>query len=546
MGMICSGQQLHLKFNYKNTAETKIIDSILHKKKYTNIKLLSEDVSLLEYKLKKIGYLNAIFSHINTTNDSTFIIDVDLKKQIKTSHINISKKTDFLTALFDNVTDTIKIIKFSETADFLQQLTNKAENLGYSQVRVDLINFEIKKETLFATLRIDCGLKRVLNDFIIVGYDKFPHGIKKNILKTYKNKIFSTVNLKKIKNDFDNLGFVFQPKYPEILFTNDTTKVYVYLQKNKSNRFDGLVGFADDKNKKLVFNGYLDLLLVNTINAGERFNLNWKSDGNKQTTFNIGLEIPYLFKTKFALKTNLNIIKQDSIFQNTRTTLDLGYLINFNTKIFVGIQNSESTSIQTNNPAIPNFATQFITNQFDYLKSADRNSPYSLLIPEKSKLNFKSGFGQRRLIAAVYTQQFISFDAQQNFNFTEKISLNLRTSNYFLNSKIYVTNELLRFGGINSVRGFNENSLQAHFLSSLLTESRYVVSPNLYVYTVLDYAYFEDETTLSKQSISGVGAGFGLLTKGGLFQFVYANGTSIGQRNKTGNSIVHLSFKVGF
>ena len=37
--------------------------------------------------------------------------------------------------------------------------------------------------------------------------------------------------LEKIDKDFNNLRFISQTRYPEILFTKDSTKVYVYLEK---------------------------------------------------------------------------------------------------------------------------------------------------------------------------------------------------------------------------------------------------------------------------------------------------------------------------
>ncbi len=61
---------------------------------------------------------------------------------------------------------------------------------------------------------------------------------------------------------------------------------------------------------------------MNNLNAGEEFTLYWKSDGKNQKTFNIGIELPYIFKSPFGLKANLNIFKQDSTFQNTKTAID--------------------------------------------------------------------------------------------------------------------------------------------------------------------------------------------------------------------------------
>jgi hypothetical protein len=73
--------------------------------------------------------------------------------------------------------------------------------------------------------------------------------------------------------------------------------------------------------------------LVNSLNVGERFNLYWKSDGNKQTTFNASLELPYIFKTPLGIKA-MNIFKQDSTFQNTQTAIELGYY-SISTRVFI-------------------------------------------------------------------------------------------------------------------------------------------------------------------------------------------------------------------
>ncbi len=545
LSMICSGQNLILKFEC-NLYDQKTIDSISYIKKHKNVKSIVGEVAILRSKLDQIGYINTTIFEESKANDSIFLFKIELKNQIKKIHIYIGQENKLPKDVFDHKTDFVQIINLGDTEKFLQDLTNKIESKGYSQAKVKLINLENKKNELFATLKIDYGNMRKVNDIIIVGYDKFPLGIKKNILKKYRNKTFSVDNLKKISNDFDDFNFVSQSKYPEILFSNDTTKVYVYLQKNKANRFDGLIGFANDKNSKLLFNGYLDLLLINTINSGEKFVLNWKSDGNKQTTFNVGVEIPYIFRTKLALKTNLNIFKQDSIFQNTKTVIDVGYLLNYQTKIFVGTQNTESTNIKSNAVTNVNFATQFTTLQFEHAKPSNRNNPYFYLFPEKSRINLKAGVGNRKTILESNKQQFLSFEMQHNINFTEKISLNLRTQNYYLQSKTYFSSELYRFGGINSIRGFNENSLQSNLATMLLTEFRYSATPSLYVYAVADYAYYDDKTTNKSGSLSGFGAGFGLLTKGGLFNLIYANGSSIGQKTDFGNSIIHLSYKVGF
>jgi hypothetical protein len=177
----------------------------------------------------------------------------------------------------------------------------------------------------------------------LIKYDKpelikdFPKGYLTQMNHKYRNKIFNQKLLTEIHADFEKYSFVTQIKYPEILFTKDTTKVYVYLQKTKTNTFDGFTGFNND-NKKITFNGYFNLNLQNLLKAGEQFSLYWKSDGSQQKTFRTTLEVPYIFKSPLGLRAELNIFKEDSTFQNTKTIADLSYYVKYDTRIYLGYQ----------------------------------------------------------------------------------------------------------------------------------------------------------------------------------------------------------------
>ncbi len=109
-----------------------------------------------------------------------------------------------------------------------------------------------------------------------------------------------------------------------------------------------------------------------------------------------------------------------------------------------------------------------------------------------------------------------------------------------------MTNELFRFGGINSIRGFNENSLQGNLFTSILTEYRYKTTNNLYINSIIDYGYFRDTSNSIDGKIFSFGIGTGILTKNGLLKLVYANGSTSNQEKKLNNSILHISLSVNF
>jgi hypothetical protein len=534
-------QSSYLKIASKTDFENKIIDSIGYTSNHASAKAVFDEFQLVSTKLMKLGYINAELISNNKVNDSTFLIEINLKKRTNFIHIYIGKNSSLkmLSKAFQK-SDSITV-KISETESYLNTLLNDLETTGYSLAKLKLINFQNKNNSLYAELFLDQGNLRVLNNIVIKGYDKFPESHKKEILRLFKNKTFNQENLGKVYNAFDKFRFVNQIKYPEILFTKDTTKIYVYLEKAKANKFDGYVGVSNDRKNNLELNGYLDLLLVNIMNAGENLSLYWKSDSGNQKTFNLSVEVPYVFKSPFGIKANLNIYKQDSIFQNAKTAIDVGYFFNYNSRLYLGYQSAESSDIQkTNNSTISDYSNSFLTANFEYIKLDKSN----FLFPEKTKLSSKIGFGSRYSNFNNNKQFFGNIDISRTLQLNDRNSIYLKSRNYYLQSDQYIINELYRFGGINSIRGFNENSLQGNFFSSLLSEYRYLVSQDLYIHSILDYGYFTDATNSKSDNLFGFGFGFGLLTKNGLLNMVYANGSNGNQKIQLSNSIIHLSLKL--
>ncbi|MGH2665003.1 hypothetical protein [Flavobacterium sp.] len=527
-----------MQIKSNNETENKIIDSLNYSKKHTTAKSLLDEIDLFSQKLLTNGFLESKHEKAEKINDSTFLFKYHLGARNKFITIYIGTNSELLNLK----KDTLKL-PISKTENFMNSTLMQLEKKGYSLAKLQLINFKNTNGNLFADLNLQVEKIRTLDGIIVNGYQKFPKSHIKNIQRLYRKRIFNQENLKKLHADFEKFRFVSQPKYPEILFSKDSTKVYVYLEKAKPNSFDGFIGFTNDDEKKIIVSGYLDLQLQNILNGGEKFNLFWKSDGKNQKTFNGAIEIPYLFKSPLGLKAQLNIFKQDSIFQNTLTGIDLGYYFNYNTKVYLGYQSTESSDIQnTNNTSISDFENSFITTHLDFSVF----NPDDFLFPDKTLIYFKIGVGNRKSKLNSNNQFFTALNLSHNFYLNKKNSINLTSKNYYLKSDSYIINELYRFGGINSIRGFSENSLQGNVFTSLLTEYRYAAAQNMYLHSIIDYGYYQDRTSKVTNSLIGLGFGFGIVTKNGLLNLVYANGSTKNQPIKLSNSILHISFRAKF
>ena len=518
---------------------------------------MSEEVIKLSEKLSEIGYIDNTTVEFNKTKDSVYSANFTLGKKIKTIHIYIGTNL-----ILENATEPYKVndtIKLPYTAInfFLKQTVEKLEQNGFALVKLKLTNIRRVDTKIYADLKVESDKKRTLNS-IIVNYaenspsNKFPNGHLAQINRKYKNSVFNQKIVEKIYNDFEKFGFINQVKYPEILFTKDTTKVYVYLEKKNSNTFDGFIGFSNNENKKIILNGYLDVKLENILGSGEQLAVYWKSDGNDQKTFNASIELPYLLKSPIGLKAQIQLFRQDSTFQNTKSAIDLSYFPNYNTRLYLGYQTTESSDIQNSiDTSVSDFSNSFLTSSFNYTKLDLANFTF----PIKTSALITAGTGKRGIKNQLENntksnQFFLIVQASHNFNLNKKNAININSQNYFLQSNTYIVNELFRFGGFNSIRGFTENSLQAYLITSILTEYRYIVSSNLYVHSILDYCIYRNKSGIEQRDntlkLLGIGFGFGLQTKNGLLKLAAANGSTKNQSLNINNTIIHLSYNVKF
>jgi len=540
-GNTAFSQHFYLQLSSENTTEQKIIDSLSYQKHHQNPKSVTDEVSDFSDRIIKLGYLQSRISSHQKINDTVFAFPIILGQKTDFVKISTSKALN-LTEMNLVEADTIAV-KFSEIESFMSSLMRKLEIEGYSMSKLNLENFSFENNILKADLIEQISSKRKLDDVVIMGYEKFPEGHRRQLKRMYKNRVFNQQTLSELHQDVQRFAFVNQLKQPEILFTRDSTRVFLYLEKSKASNFDGYVGFNTDENDEVTFTGYLDLLLNNALNTGEQFKLYWKNDGNQQQTFSFSGELPYLFNTPFALRGNLTIFKQDSTFQNTKTGLDLGYYIRYNIRTYLGYSSENSNDIQSQNSAtLTDFKSKFFTSAFEYFE-LNRGD---FLFPEKRNFVLKGGMGNRQSSFEDAGQFFVHLNGFNNFYLNEKNIISFKFDGYYLDSDSYVINELYRFGGINSIRGFNENSLQASLFSGMMVEYRYVLAPSIYVHSLTDFGYFQDKATDTEQNLLGIGFGLGLFTNNGLFNLVYANGSTDNQQIKLSNSIIHLSFRASF
>lgn len=540
-------QTLQLNIEGSTKYETKVIDSIGYIKMHHNFSSIQTQIDSVQKTFYNIGYIENKYEPIIKVNDSVFFTKFHLKTKYEKIHINYNKdliNSKLLNTFSKKVTDTYFIISISEVEAVLNLINLKMTEKGFpfTQLKLSDItisnNQELEANLLIATTEN----KRQISNIVLKGYENFPKSYLKYYLKIKPKQTFNLNDIKSKTNTLSNLRFVSELKSPEVLFSKDSTTLYLYLQKNKSNTFDGFLGFGtNENNNKLKFDGYLNLILTNNLNYGESFRLLYKSDENDQKNFETSLNLPYILQTPIGLDVGLRIFKRDSSFNTVNQSVKLNYLISPRHKVFAGINESQSSNLlndNSNNATILDYKTSYTTFAYEF----NKQKPNNFIFPQDSKFYFETNFGNRKQSSQKEKQTLIQIDGFKIFNLNYKNSIFIRFNSGSLISNSYFENELLRFGGINSIRGFEENSLYASLFGLLNTEYRYQLSSNLYIHSITDTAYFENKITDINKKLYSYGIGLGLLSKSGLFKLNFASQVTDNKVFTFYNSKIHISF----
>mgnify|MGYP000362641652 CR=1 FL=1 len=473
-------QEITLKINSKIDSEKKVLDDLIFIKKHKDFSSINSELQKISWYLKVNGYFTNTIDSITTKNNSTTaFFSLNHKTERAVLYISDDNKVYFKN---HNLKNNFITVPISNLASILNETSKKLDNEGKSFSKVSLENISIKKNTLFAVLKIDQSKKRVISKVIIKDYETFPQSYLKNYFTIYKNTIFNQKKIKEISLLSRDLEFAKEIKPPEVLFKNDSTFLFLYLKKQQNNSFDGIINFTSKENGGVLFNGNLDLKLNNILNTGEVFNLFWNSIGEEKQEFKISSITPYIFNSKFSPEISFSIYKQDSTFLNTKFNSKLFYNINQKTKLALTYNSETSENLEeTLSNNIESFNNYFLGFQLEY------NIPKNdFFFNDKFNLNLNPSIGKRKTKTKSSKQFKIETSASYIWDLNTRNSFYIRNKTGFLNSDSLIDNELFRIGGTNSIRGFNEQSIFTNSYSYFNLEYRYLTSKNSFLYSISD------------------------------------------------------------
>ena len=353
---------------------------------------------------------------------------------------------------------------------------------------------------------------------------------------------------------------------PEIRFAQGRARVYLLLDDRPSNQFDAIVGIlpnADASKTGVQFTGDVTINLRNIKGGGKQLGLQFRKTDALSQLLDAQYVHPNFFGTPLEVAGTFSLYKQTNAFLTIRPRLQVTYptMLAGRVSFFAEQRSSFLLDTLSNKTVLP----EIIDSQYNFYGLGYAwNSLDDLFFPHRGYLlNAQAAVGTKtisknaRLKPELYdglalrsTQYTFGLRVERYFPVKRAGVLLLRLRGEGLFNPRLFTNDLSRLGGLNSLRGFNENQFYTSSYAVATAEFRQFIGADSYVFLFGDQAYFRHDVVNERftDQPTGLGAGLSFRTAAGLFQFVYSVGqaSSIGQKFALGTSKIHFGLTSRF
>ena len=433
---------------------------------------------------------------------------------------------------------------------FIDKTLKAYANNGYPFAQVFFDEQEIIEQQIEIQMNISSGKFYRFSDIIVKGDSSISKSTVQNLIGIKINDIYSEEKLSSIDRILQQTNFINVLKKSELLFTENGVELYVYLENQKMSSMNGAVGLQPNpQTQRIGLTGDVQIKLLNVFKKAELIDVNWRSIEPQTQALQAKLNYPFLFKSPFGIDLKFNLYKRDSTFIDLKSFIGIQYSFknNMQLKGFYQINSSEILSKTPNSSSLFSYLAPIKLNSYG-ISLQYRRINY---LPNPSKgfsLYIETSIGNRTVKkentalekSYVYKSifQYVSYIPITKRNII-KVGVNFES---YTSSTIF-QNERYRFGGINSLRGFNEEELFAStkMISSL--EYRFLLDKNSTVFVFYDQGIYEDNTLNYKiDSPFGVGSGISFGSKIGIFSISYALGKQENNPLEFRNGKIHFGY----
>ncbi|WP_373521432.1 POTRA domain-containing protein [Aquiflexum sp.] len=512
-------------------------------------------------ELYQLGYLDPIQSVLLKSKDSLWLsVDTGKKFEWVTLRQGNVESVVLVKAGADMKRFNQKSFDYRQVYRLFESIIKESENKGYPFASVKLDSLERDGNKFSAALNLDLGPFITFDTLKVTGDSKTKPKFLSNFLQIRPGEPFSQRKVQNGIQQIRNLPYLRWSEEPELSFQNEEATLYLPINDRKINSIDGIIGFLPNELEggRLLVTGQFDVMLHNLGGSGRNYELHWQRFNQFSQNLKVAAFEPMLLGSMIDMGVSFSLLKEDTTFLNRDFRLSFGYRFNSDgyLKFFTRRQAgdlltstglSEITALPVagdfrfNNYGV-NYAHFWLDDVFFPRRGAfaemefaigNKNLIENTAIPP----SLYEGVDLRTL------QYYLQGRFEKYFYFNQQWGLFTRLSGGIVQNENLLLNDLFRLGGLQSIRGFNENFFFANNYIYLNVEPRFYFDTYSYFMIFADMGRLENNIQgLPVDNTFSAGMGFSLETGNGIFNFVYGLGGSNVQDFAINLSKIHFGY----
>lgn len=429
----------------------------------------------------------------------------------------------------------------------------------FASVLLDTLSFE--HYTLHGRLRLLYGPRIEYDTLTLRGRAKMSRTFLGAFLQVSPGKPYKESDVRNMQRRLAQLPYVRLVGPPSILYANGKARPELTLDPRQSSQIDGIVGLLpnEEENNRLLITGEFNLKLQNLFGTGKFLGVQWLRQKALSQQLDLQYQNPRLFKTPLDIALRFNLLKEDTTFLNLDRRISLAYPLGVGGSISLvtRIQSSRvlSTAQYANSTFLPAVNNSLVVS---YGLGYQLSMLDDVFYPHKGwSIELTALAGQRTITPiesvnpALYasiplksSQWNLQADIISYLPIRKRMVWLCRAHGAALEAPSLFQGDLYRVGGLQSMRGFNQNYFFASRYVVGTSEVRLFLEQTTYVLAFVDqgYMYFNLPGRFFEDSPLALGVGFSFASGPGVFNFVYAVGRDRTQRMQASLSKIHFGF----
>ncbi len=538
-------------------------------------------------QIQEVRWLLADESYMTASVDS-----MELNGRMYTAYLNVGDAFRWASLERGNVEDALlnkvgfrerlyngKPFYYKELTQLIQSIQNYAENHGYPFASVGLDSIRILDDnSIYGQLYLKKNALITYEGIEIIGDDV---RISKKYLEHYlgieKGEVYNLEQIKQIPIRIRELPFLRQKKNAVVSFRGTGATINLFLEKRKASKFDFLVGVLprnQSTGSRLLITVDGMFSTQNLLGGGEKIHLEFRQVRPETQRLDLELGYPYVAGLPFGVEGDFALYKRDSTFLDVEYDIGMSYL--FSARHYIKAFGHSKQSIllvvdeekvqqtrqlpQNLDTRFNDFGLEYHIEDLDYIFNPRKgwtnttrvaagfrtikknNDIINLVDPLEPDFRYESLYDTFDTRTIQYQldnrlEGYIPFYPKQRGVF-----LLANSTGAILSSQPVFLNEQYRLGGTKTLRGFDEEAINASLFSIFTLEYRFIIGRNSYIYLFGDYGYVQSRLTDGKISDTplGFGAGLAFDTNIGVF------GLSTAYGRQQNNPVDFRSAKIHF